>query len=111
MSRLMSVAPKLFMDIPLQPFDGDFGTWQPTEDYFVWSACRSTDSLSLSVLELYEKGVVRVPDQVNIMHTIRAGIPHHIEHLFGYWRVCDADTLYFRTVQNTKVYYLLLTSI
>ena len=104
----MSIAPKLFMDIPIQPVDGDFGTWKATEDYIVWSASWPTDALNLSVLELYENGVVRIPDQENTMHTIRAGTPHHIEHLFGYWRLCDADTLYFRTIQDAKVYYLLI---
>ena len=102
-------APILHYDIPLKPPDGGFNRWQASVDYIVWSGCWPKDAPGLTIWELVEGGAVRIPEQDNLMHVIRGGTPHHIEHLFGYWRVCDADIIYFRTVQRDEVYYLLVT--
>ena len=101
-------APILHYDIPLKPKDGPYGRWQATVDYIVWSGCFAQDDPPLTVWELHEGGALRIPDQDDLMHIIRGGTPYHIEHLFGYWRICDADMVYFRTRQEDAVYYLLV---
>ena len=100
--------PILHYDIPLKPADGAHGRWLASVDYVVWSGCFATSEPPLTIWELYDAGAVRIPDKTDIMHVIPGGKPHHIEHLFGYWRVCDADIIYFRTVQDDEVYYLLV---
>ena len=100
--------PILHYDIPLKPVDGPFGRWVGTVDYVVWSGCYGLDDPPLTVWELHDRGALRIPDKDDLMHVIRGGTPHHIEHLFGYWRVCDADVIYFRTRQDDAVYYMLV---
>jgi hypothetical protein len=101
-------APILHYDIPLRPKDGPFGQWLATVDYIVWSGYFEDADPPLSIWELYEGGAVRIPERDDLMHVIPGGTPYHIEHLFGYWRICDADMVYFRTRQEGQVYYLLV---
>lgn len=101
--------PILHYDIPLKPADGPHGRWLATVDYIVWSGCFPAPHPPLTVWELHDGGALRIPEQDDLMHIIRGGTPHHIEHLFGYWRICDADVIYFRTRQGTETYYLLVT--
>lgn len=101
--------PILHHDIPLKPADGPFGRWLATVDYIVWSGCFSASQPPLTVWELHDGGALRIPEQDDLMHIVRGGTPHHIEHLFGYWRICDADVIYFRTRQGAETYYLLVT--
>ena len=35
-------------------------------------------------------------------------MPHHIERLFGYWRACDSDIVWFRIVQAEWVHYAMV---
>lgn len=101
--------PILHYDIPLKPEGGGFGRWQATVDYVVWSGCFSEDDPPLTVWELHDTRALRIPEKDDLMHIIRGGTPYHVEHLFGYWRICDADMIYFRTRQQGEIYYLLVT--
>jgi hypothetical protein len=79
------------------------GRWGRTVDYFVWTDLRPREAPPLTIWELFPEGAVRIPDNDTVMHIVRGGTPHHIEHLFGYWRVCDADVVSIRNVQPDGV--------
>lgn len=101
-------SPILHYEIPFKPVDGPFGKWQRSEDYIVWSGCFPETEPPLSIWEMHNGGAVKIPNRDDLMHVVRGGTPYHVEHLFGYWRVCDADLVFFRTVQPGEVYYLLV---
>lgn len=84
------------------------GKWSRSHDYFVWADFRSHDEPPLTVWKKIPQGVVRIPDHDTVMQIVESGTPHHIEHLFGYWRVCDADIITVRSVQPDGVYYCLI---
>ncbi len=44
------------------------------------------------------------------MHTVTAGTPYRIAHLFGAWRISDADLVYLRIAEEDTVYHTLLTA-
>ena len=84
------------------------GQWGRTVDYFVWTDLRPRDEAPLTLWELVPEGALRIPDTDATMHIVRGGRPHHVEHLFGYWRVCDADIVSVRNVQPEGVYHALI---
>jgi hypothetical protein len=100
--------PILHYEFPLKRPPSERGHWHRTADYFIWTDVRANADPPLSVWELRPGGAVRIPDGDTLMHVIRGGTPHHIDHLFGYWRVCDADIVSFRSVQPDAVYYALV---
>lgn len=79
-----------------------------THDYLVWTDCRPSEEPSLTLWEAHGAGVVRVPDSHTLMHVIAAGVPHHIEGLFGYWRICDSDIVWLRSFSGGLVRYLMV---
>ena len=102
--------PILHLDIPLMP-EGGRGVgceWHESVDYLVWRACLPKGAPGLRVWEKFDNGVAIVPERDALMHQIPAGRPYHMEHLFGYWRNCGGDTIFFRTVQGDDVYYALV---
>jgi hypothetical protein len=100
--------PILHYEFSLRRDPAERGRWHRTVDYFVWTDMRGRDDPPLSIWELHRGGAVRIPDTDMSMHVIRGGTPHHIEHLFGYWRVCDTDIVAFRSVQADGVYHALV---
>ncbi len=84
------------------------GKWSRSHDYFVWTELRALTDPPLTVWKQIPEGVVRIPDSETVMQIVDGGTPHHIEHLFGYWRICDADIITVRSVQAEGVYYALI---
>ena len=88
---------------------GEINRWEASTDFFIWRGCFPADAPPFVVWEKVAGGVVRIPveGKTYLMHMIHAGTPHHIDHLFGYWRICDLDTIYVRTVQGDDADYML----
>lgn len=108
MNARMQVEPTLHYVFPIARPVSERGRWSRTDDYFVWTDRRTASESPLAIWEMRLQGALRIPDTDVYMHVISGGTPHHIEHLFGYWRVCDTDVVAFRSVQPDGVYYSLI---
>jgi len=84
--------------------EGD-GSWQEVSRYQVWNNRYPLSEPPLSVVERRDGNVLRVPDNVRLMHRIPAGTPYHVEHLFGFWRTTGSDTIFIRAEVEDNVYY------
>lgn len=101
--------PILAYVFPFKESETATGNWDRSLDFTVWSEVRAHDEPPLTLWELVGQGQVRrVPEKHDLMHIIHAGTYFHLEHIFGYWRRSDADTIFFRTVQPEGVYYALV---
>jgi hypothetical protein len=92
----------------VNPANPAMGQWRSTRDYDVWSQCLPEEQAPLTLWEALGNGVLKIPDSDSLMHIITAGTPHHVEHLFGYWRVCEADIIWFRARRHGMVYYTMV---
>jgi hypothetical protein len=101
-------APILRYLLPIGPDSPSLGRWTRTHDYDVWVECRAADAPPLTLWEAREGGVLRIPDDETVMHVVKGGTPHHIEQLFGYWRACDADVVWFRIARDDFVRYAIV---
>jgi len=89
--------------------EGD-GSWQEASRYQIWTRKAALADPALSVLERRDGKVLRVPERSRVMHRIPGGVPHHIEHLFGFWRTTAADTVFIRAEMDDEVYYTLIVA-
>jgi hypothetical protein len=94
--------------IPLKASNQALGEWRVTHDYLIWTECRRVDEAPLVLWERYKDGVIRIPDESSLLHIIRAGTPHHIERLFGYWRLCECDILWLRVQRDDLVHHAMV---
>lgn len=92
----------------MKPDSATLGQWRRTHDYEVWTHCQTKNEPPLTLWEAHGAGVVRLPDQDTLMHVIKGGVPHHVEQLFGYWRACDSDIVWFRIVRDDRVHYAMV---
>jgi hypothetical protein len=100
--------PTLYLDIPLKELPGNYGGWRETADYFCWSGRFAAGDPPLGLWEKVDGGVIRVPDKPVMLHIVPAGRAHHIDHLFGYWHLCEADKFFVRKVHGDEVFYALV---
>lgn len=100
--------PTAFYNIPLTGLPGNYGTWQETPDYYCWSGSFARTDKPLTIWEIVEGGVVKIPQKPAMLHIIPAGRPHHIDHLFGYWHTCNADKFIVRKEQQDSVHYMIV---
>lgn len=84
------------------------GKWREVSRYHCWVQRYPVEAPPLSVLRARDEGVFRLPIRNRSIQFLAAGQPFHIEHLFGYWRVSDADVLYLRISHEDVFYYVLL---
>jgi hypothetical protein len=105
---MKTAKPTLYYNIPLKGQVENYGDWQETPDYFCWSGRFAIGDEPLSIWEKVENGVVRIPDRPAMLHIIPAGRPHHIDHLFGYWHLCEADKFFVRKEHGDQVYYAIV---
>jgi len=94
--------------IPLKASNSALGEWRVTHDYLIWTECRRAEEAPLVLWERYKDGVVRIPDGGSMLHIIHAGMPHHIERLFGYWRSCECDILWLRVQREGLVHHAMI---
>lgn len=96
------------VELAIEPNAETLGHWSQTQDYLVWTECRNANERPLTLWQAQGPGVVRLPDNDALMHVIAAGVPHHIEGVFGYWRTCGADIVWLRAVRGEHVRYVLI---
>ncbi|HXP77236.1 MAG TPA: hypothetical protein VN823_24070 [Stellaceae bacterium] len=101
-------APILRYLLPIGPDSPTVGRWTRTHDYDVWTDCRAADAPPLTLWEARENGVLRIPDDETVMHVVKGGTPHHVAQLFGYWRACDSDLVWFRIARADFVRYAIV---
>ena len=102
------VSPVLRHLFLIEPGEATLGVWKRTQDYDVWTDCRPKSAPPLTLWEARGERVIRIPDNDAVMHVVSGGVPHHIEGLFGYWRVCDSDLIWFRTLQEDWIHYAIV---
>lgn len=100
--------PVLRYIFPMKADSPFLGRWQRTHDYDIWTMCRPASTPDLTLWEKHGEGVVRVPDNDSVMHIIHGGVPHHIVGLFGYWRTCESDVVWFRVKREQQVHYAMV---
>ncbi len=94
--------------IPLTGPDAPVPAWQEASRYHVWSARHPGGTASYDIIEALPEGVVRIPDRDRLMHIIPAGRLHRIEHAFGFWRICGADSVYIKSSYDGGFAYLMM---
>ena len=88
--------------------DTPIGTWAACGDHHIWHARFAPDHPPLETWEMHKAGIVRLPLKDHTLNMIPAGTPYHIEHLFGFWRVSAADTIWLRSMQTDAAYHVML---
>lgn len=86
------------------------GGWHQANNYNLWIGRQSPQDPAYRLLERRKEGVVHLPLRPRMMYTVTAGTPYRVAHLFGAWRVSDADMIYLRVAQEEFVYHTLLTA-
>lgn len=94
--------------IPLTGADAPAFAWQEASRYHVWSARHPGGAAPHDIIEVLPEGVVRIPGRDRLMHIIPAGRLHRIEHAFGFWRICGADSVYIKSSYDGGFAYLLM---
>ena len=61
-----------------------------------------------TLFEYWPAGVVAIPNRPRLFHVVPAGIPFHVEHLFGFWRASQSDTVFMRIQQAQVTAYTLI---
>jgi hypothetical protein len=101
-------SPVLGFDIP---FGADDGTWTDANQYSIWTQRFPVSAPVLHVVERIDGAVNDVQGAPQALRLIPARMQHRIDHLFGFWRESDADTLFFRSEQGADVRYALVVSV
>ena len=94
--KIMSNRMRHNFDVPLQGHVNASGDWHPAGGYIVWTAAREATEPAMSLLELHDRAVVRLPDDPRVLHVTPARRAHHLTHGFGFWRRSGADLLFLR---------------
>jgi hypothetical protein len=86
------------------------GGWQQANNYNLWVGKQTPSDLPYRLLERRPEGAVHLPFRSRLMHCVPAGMPFRVAHLFGPWRVSDADMIYLRVEEAEGVYHTLVTA-
>jgi len=86
------------------------GGWHQANNYNLWVGRQSAADPTYRLIERRENRLVSLPLRARLMHTVPAGTAFRIAHLFGAWRISDADLIYLRIAQEQIVYHTLLTA-
>lgn len=88
---------------------GPNGQWKKAGENYVWSRCVPPGGPELDLFERFDEGVVRVPVVERAVHVIPTGRPYRLAHVYGFWRMTGADTMYVRSPAPGGAAYMLLT--
>jgi hypothetical protein len=83
--------------IPIAGAEPGASAWHAANQNHVWSGRQVAGAPRFDVVERLPEGIVRLPERERVFHIIPAGRPYRVEHAFGFWRTCGADTLYIRS--------------
>lgn len=86
------------------------GGWHQANNYNLWVGRQSPEDPPYRMIERRDDRAVQLPLRPRMMHTVTAGTPYRIAHLFGAWRISDADMIYLRVEEERAVYHTLLTA-
>jgi hypothetical protein len=86
------------------------GGWHQANNYNLWVGRQAAQDPAYRFLERRAEGAVRLPLRPRMMHTVTAGTPYRVAHLFGAWRISDADTIYLRVAEDDDIVYHTLIS-
>jgi hypothetical protein len=86
------------------------GRWHQANNYNLWVGRQTPQDPAYRLLERRGESAVRLPLRPRLMHTVTAGTPYRIAHLFGAWRASDADTVYLRVEEEGAIFHTLLTA-
>lgn len=84
--------------------------WHQANNYNLWIGRQAPRDPAYRLLERRGDGPVLLPLRPRLMHTVTAGTPYRVAHLFGAWRISDADMIYLRVEEEESVYHTLLTA-
>jgi hypothetical protein len=85
------------------------GQWKKAGQNYVWSRFVPDGGPELALFERFDEDVVRVPVVERALHVIATGRPYRLAHVYGFWRVTGADTLFVRSPAPGGAAYMLLT--
>ena len=100
--------PVLDDEVPLAEAD-PLGQWTRAGQNYVWSRFVPAGGITLALFERIGDAVVRVPVVDRAVHVIPTGRPYRLEHVYGFWRATQADTVYLRTPAPGGDAYMLIT--
>lgn len=100
--------PVLDDEVPLAEADPR-GQWTRAGQNYVWSRFVPAGGVRIEVFERFDEGIVRVPVVDRAVHVIPTGRPYRLEHVYGFWRATEADTVYLRTPAPGGDAYMLIT--
>ena len=86
------------------------GGWHQANNYNLWVGRQNVADPAYRLIERRDDKLVSLPLRARLMHTVPAGTAFRIAHLFGAWRISDADLIYLRIAQEEIVYHTLLTA-
>ena len=85
------------------------GRWQEAFDYRIWSARLPLAGPQFRLFEMLPEGILEIPQRgKRLMHLIKAGVPHHVASLLGYWAVSDTDRIWIRAEWQDSAYYTII---
>jgi hypothetical protein len=91
------------------PLDGPDG-WHEANRYLVWTGRFAVDAPVNAVQEWIDGAAVTLPASARALSLVPAGTPHRLTHLFGFWRISDADLHVVRAVMPSVTYLCLNVS-
>jgi RNase P subunit RPR2 len=100
--------PVLDAEVPLANADPR-GQWTRAGANYVWSRFLPAGGITLELFERISATVVRVPVVDRVVHIIPTGRPYRLDHVYGFWRATEADTMYLRTPAPGGNAYMLIT--
>lgn len=91
-----------------RPDPAQLGRLHTAGSYWLWSQVYPGTADLLRLYEWSGSGIVdRTTDHYSLQ-TIRAGVPHHLEGLFDYWLISDADHLWLQMPEQECRRYVLI---
>jgi hypothetical protein len=106
---LMRNEPTICYEFAMEEAAGE-GGWHQANNYNLWVGRQSVADPAYRLIERRHDTLLSLPLRPRLMHTVPAGTAFRIAHLFGAWRISDADLIYLRIVQEDTVYHTLLTA-
>ncbi len=88
--------------------DEKLGELQAFGRYWVWGQASMPDTAPLRLYEWTEQGIADLTTEHYSLHRVKAGTPHHIDGLFGFWLISDADEQWVQVPRSDYHSYLLI---
>ena len=68
--------------------------------YWVWGKTVPAELPPLQLFEWTDEGIIAIPSDSSSLHRVKAGTPHFIDGLFGYWLIADGDQQWLQTLHR-----------